>query len=396
MHYYNALPSPYCHRLEEKAIDNLGSTLHTFSEYEEQLEITGIPQGESVRQTDMFALLQLVQDMDNRIISFEQKGTAYPLTPGASSSSVPPFRNSAENNFQPKAILPRSWCNFCEEHHKETTCEVKKSARDKIFGKKLEATIVVLDFTEPEGVMVINTRNKAYAPKGKFDPPHISSSPSSSSTVAMPQVPKIHESQRITPPLPSSKYNILNQLPNIKADETLLDMVVVPKQQMHMKQFMEGKASVVANLSKEVDEEDSFVNKVGVHNFRHPVKNPPFYISVKIMDKIAHCCLIDGGSGPSVMSKIIMEELGLSYTNENARSMISYNSLQQTTIGEIKDVTLVLCTHPEIRTTLNIQLIDMSVRNYSIILGRDWKSLTGGYLSLNKTHLSVPRNVRIL
>jgi hypothetical protein len=65
------------------------------------------------------------------------------------------------------------------------------------------------------------------------------------------------------------------------------------------------------------------------------------------------------------------KELGLSYTNENARSMLSYNSLQQTTIGEIKDVTLVLCAHPEIRITLSIQVIDMPVRNYSIILGRD-------------------------
>jgi hypothetical protein len=65
------------------------------------------------------------------------------------------------------------------------------------------------------------------------------------------------------------------------------------------------------------------------------------------MDNIAHCCLIDGGSGPSVMSKIIMEELGLSCINKNARSMLSYNILQKTTIGEIKDVTLVLCTHPK-------------------------------------------------
>jgi hypothetical protein len=139
-----------------------------------------------------------------------------------------------------------------------------------------------------------------------------------------------------------------------------------------------------------VDEEDSSVNKVGVHNFRYLVKNPPFYISVKIMDKIDHCCLIDGGSGPSVMSNIIMEKISLSYTNENARSMLSYNSLQQMTIGEIKDVTLILCAHPEIRTTLSIQVIDMTVSNYSIILGRDWKALTDGYLSLDGTHLSIP------
>jgi hypothetical protein len=92
------------------------------------------------------------------------------------------------------------------------------------------------------------------------------------------------------------------------------------------------------------------------------------------------------------MSKIIMEELGLSFTNENARSILSYNSLQQTTIGEIKDVTLVLCTHPEIRTTLNIQVIDMPMINYSIILGRDWQDLIGGYLSHEGTNLSIPQN----
>ena len=102
---------------------------------------------------------------------------------------------------------------------------------------------------------------------------------------------------------------------------------------------MEGKDFIVSNLSKELNEEDLSINKVGVHNFRYPVKNPPFYIFVKIMDKISHCCLIDDSSGPSVMSKIIMEEIGLSCTNENARRILSYNSLQQTTIGEIKYVT---------------------------------------------------------
>jgi hypothetical protein len=164
------------------------------------------------------------------MIEFKQKGTVSPLTVGASSSSTPPFRNPIENNFQPKAILPQSWCNFYEEHHEEATCEVRKSARDKIFGKIPETTIVVQDFAEPEDVMVINTRNKAYAPKGKFDPPRNSSSPSSSSPATIVQVPKVPDSQGTTSPLPSSKYNILNQLANIKAYATLLDMVVVPEQ----------------------------------------------------------------------------------------------------------------------------------------------------------------------
>jgi hypothetical protein len=108
-------------------------------------------------------------------------------------------------------------------------------------------------------------------------------------------------------------------LANIKEDATLLDMLVIPKQHMHLKQIMEGKDSIIDNIFEEVHEEDSSINKVGLHNFRYPVKTTLFYISVNIMDKITHCCLIDGSSGPSAMSKIIMEELGLSCISENAR-----------------------------------------------------------------------------
>jgi hypothetical protein len=68
MHYYNTLPSPYRPRLEEKAIDNLDFALQTCLEYEEQLERTDLPKGDLVIQVDMSSLLQLVQDMNNRMI----------------------------------------------------------------------------------------------------------------------------------------------------------------------------------------------------------------------------------------------------------------------------------------------------------------------------------------
>jgi hypothetical protein len=151
-----------------------------------------------------------------------------------------------------------------------------------------------------------------YTAKGKYDPPPTSSSASSSSQSTNTKADRVLETQGMPSPLPSSKYNILNKLANIKVDSTLLDMVVVPKQQKHLKNFMEGKVSTITNLFEDSKEEDSTINKIGVNNFRKPVKNPPFYISVKIMDQIAHCFLIDGRSGPSVMLKIIMEDLELS------------------------------------------------------------------------------------
>jgi hypothetical protein len=76
--------------------------------------------------------------------------------------------------------------------------------------------------------MIINTRNKSYAPKGKYDSPRTSSSPSSSSPASTVKVSKAPDSQGTTSPLPSSKYNILNQLANIKDDAILLDVVAVP------------------------------------------------------------------------------------------------------------------------------------------------------------------------
>jgi hypothetical protein len=99
--------------------------------------------------------------------------------------------------------------------------------------------------------MIIKTR-KSYASKEKYDPPRTSSSPSSCLQVAVEQATKTLDSEGVPSPLPSSKYNILNQFANIKADATLLDMVVVPKQQKHLKNFMEGKTSTIANLSEEV------------------------------------------------------------------------------------------------------------------------------------------------
>ena len=50
-----------------------------------------------------------------------------------------------------------------------------------------------------------------------------------------------------------------------------------------------------------------------------------------------------------------------------------------------------MCSHPEIRTTCNIQVIDMGVSNYSIIMGRDWQAWTKGYYSMDGTNIIIPQ-----
>jgi hypothetical protein len=124
--------------------------------------------------------------------------------------------------------------------------------------------------------MIINTRNKSYTTKGKYDPPRTSSTPSTSSQSIDTQTVRVPENQGMSSPLLSFKYNILNQLTNIKADATLLDMVSIPEKQKHLKNFMEGKVSTISNLFGESKEEDSTVYKICVNNFRKPIKNSPF------------------------------------------------------------------------------------------------------------------------
>jgi hypothetical protein len=74
MHYYNALPSSYCHRLEDMNSNNMGSTLQSCLEFEEQLTRTSLHVEDYVKQTNMSTVLQLLQDMRNIMISFERKG----------------------------------------------------------------------------------------------------------------------------------------------------------------------------------------------------------------------------------------------------------------------------------------------------------------------------------
>jgi hypothetical protein len=57
----------------------------------------------------------------------------------------------------------------------------------------------------------------------------------------------------------------------------------------------------IASVYEGSNEVELYINKLVLNNLWHYVKNPPFYVSVKIMDKISNYFLIDGGTGMNVM-----------------------------------------------------------------------------------------------
>lgn len=141
-----------------------------------------------------------------------------------------------------------------------------------------------------------------------------------------------------------SKYNIVDDLTKVKANPTLLDLARVLEQRKNIENFLASgflnkfvNKPVDTPVSKDVNKPSSsnFINEQDLTDNPDEIlasvqapyspKNPPFYISMKIMDKISHYCLIDGGSRPNVISNKIMEELGLSRSNENPRNMLVFN-----------------------------------------------------------------------
>lgn len=282
-----------------------------------------------------------------------------------------------------------------------------KSTRERVFGKRPDLSINALDWMEDEDVLAITTRSQNQI-NSDFNRNVSRNQPINNFARNTSNFRNNFNNQQFTFADLISKYNIVEDLAKVKVDSTLIDLARVPEQHKNLENCL---ASSLVNksvnkpvhtaTSNNVDKpsaynlindenflDDRYETLTSVQNPYSP-KNPPFYVSMKIMDKISHCCLIDGGSRPNMILKKIMEELGLSCTNDNPRNMLAFNKQRQSTIGEIKDVTLVMFSHPKIRTACSLQVTDMSFNNYSIILGRDWQALTRGYYSMDGSHIII-------
>jgi hypothetical protein len=131
----------------------------------------------------------------------------------------------------------------------------KREQRENLW-KKIDTTIVALDWAPEEDVMMVDTRNKSYANKGKGGPPKTTFSPSSSSQQTNPQVTRVLKVKRFLPLLSSSKYNILETTSYNKSRCIFIGYGHHPRTTKASERFMEGKTSTIASLSEESNEEE--------------------------------------------------------------------------------------------------------------------------------------------
>jgi len=86
---------------------------------------------------------------------------------------------------------------------------------------------------------------------------------------------------------------------------------------------------------------------------------PPFYVSLKIHDKVLHNCLLDSSASHNLMPKVVMEELGLQITKPY-HDLFSFDSRNVQCLGVIKDLFINLT-----QLLMKSILIDIVVANIS-------------------------------
>ena len=116
--------------------------------------------------------------------------------------------------------------------------------------------------------------------------------------------------------------------------------------------------------------------------------SPPFYTSLNIHDKVLHNCLMDSRASHNLMSKTIMEELGLGITKAY-HDLYSFDSRKVQCLGVIKYLVMTLFQLPMKSVVMDIMVADVPPK-FGMILSISWIKRLGGILQMDLTYTTIP------
>jgi hypothetical protein len=84
----------------------------------------------------------------------------------------------------------------------------------------------------------------------------------------------------------------------------------------------------------------------------------PFYITLKVHDRLLHNCMLDSGASHNVMPKSIMDRLGLEITRPYG-DLYSFDSRRVKCMGMIKDLVVTLAQIPVKNVLMDVVVVDI-------------------------------------
>ena len=97
---------------------------------------------------------------------------------------------------------------------------------------------------------------------------------------------------------------------------------------------------------------------------------PPFYVSLKIHDKILHNAMHDSGTSHNLIPKAVMESLGFEITRPY-KYIYSFDSSRMKCLGLIKDLCVNIAQIPAKCLLMDIVVADVHPK-YGMLLSRYW------------------------
>jgi hypothetical protein len=117
-------------------------------------------------------------------------------------------------------------------------------------------------------------------------------------------------------------------------------------------------------------------------------ESPTFFVSLKINDQWLHNCMYDSGASSNIITKGIMQRLGLKVTRPY-QNICAMDSREVETLGIIIDLPVKLAFRPDFAFEMDMLAINVPDA-WGMLLSRKWGAHMGGCINMNLSFATIP------
>jgi hypothetical protein len=176
----------------------------------------------------------------------------------------------------------------------------------------------------------------------------------------------------------------MEDLKNLKANVSIMDMCRIPQQKDFLLQSLKSIKSpmTITDLGEVLAPIDPKnkpnVNACSVDKKGKPFV-PPFLLMFEVFNMNLHNCLVDSGASSNVMSLSIYKKLN-AVSLKSDKHVIQLDKTQVKFIGELRDVMIIMATHPKFVQVIDIIVVDIP-EAYGLLPSRYLSKKLNGYFS---------------
>jgi hypothetical protein len=191
-------------------------------------------------------------------------------------------------------------------------------------------------------------------------------------------------------------YNVVEDLKNLKANISVMDICRIPQQKDFLLQALSSVEDLTTGNVQKKDISSTYLErKPTINTYSEGRKEnpfvPPFLLTFKVFNRNLHNCLVDSGASSNVIPLAICNKLG-DFPLISDKHVIQLDKTQVKVMGELKDVMIRIVTHPNFVQIIDVIVVDIP-EAYGLLLSRDWSEMMNGYFITDWAHLWLPLKV---